>query len=125
MSQDVPQALAAVYQAVYSPLDASDVPHINEVADDMEAEGETLSDDAEPNEDTDPADTFDVAQLQEHLLEASKGVTNETEKEYRRLMGRCLEFLKQKGLIKQSEKLFTSKPDKLVPLWICSWIMHE
>ncbi|KAJ7817609.1 hypothetical protein B0H14DRAFT_2601902 [Mycena olivaceomarginata] len=95
MSQGVPHALAAVYQVVYAPLDAADIPQIDEVTDDLEAEGETLPDDAEPDED-------------EHLLEASKGVTSETDKDYKRLMRRCLEFLKEKGLITANDKFLTN-----------------
>jgi hypothetical protein len=45
----------------------------NEVSEDLEAEGETLLDNAEPDENT------GVSQLQEFLLEPSKGVINEKE----------------------------------------------
>ncbi|KAJ6482430.1 hypothetical protein C8R45DRAFT_791670, partial [Mycena sanguinolenta] len=91
----------------------------HEVCDDLEAEGETLPDDFEPE----TGGVFDVSQLQEFLQEASKGVTNETEKEYKRLMQRCLKFLTDARLIKQDDKFFTNTPGKLVPLCICAWIM--
>ncbi|KAJ7434192.1 hypothetical protein B0H11DRAFT_1757965 [Mycena galericulata] len=127
MSHDVSQVFAAVYQAVYSPENPEDIPHSNEVINDIEGEGETIPDaeQDETNENTSPPVVFNISQLQEHLLEASKGVTNETDKEYRRLMRRCLIFLREKGLIKASDEFFTSSPDKLVPLCICAWIMHE
>ncbi|KAJ7887677.1 hypothetical protein B0H14DRAFT_2498272, partial [Mycena olivaceomarginata] len=35
------------------------------------------------------------------------------------------QILEGHKLIKQDDKFFTSTPDKLVPLCICAWIMHE
>ncbi|KAJ7664879.1 PIN domain-like protein [Mycena rosella] len=96
-----------------------------EPEEDIEAEGETIPDDAELEEDTETPGGFDITKLQENLLEASKGVTNETDKEYKRLMQRCLKFLRGNKLIKESDKFFTNTPNKLVPLCICAWIMHE
>ncbi|KAJ7484462.1 hypothetical protein FB451DRAFT_998133, partial [Mycena latifolia] len=95
----------------------------DEVTDDLEAEGETIPDDAELDEDPEAPDGFDLSKLQENLMEASKGVTNETDKEYKRLMQRCLKFLREKKLIRETDKFFTNAPHKLVPLCICAWIM--
>ncbi|KAJ7826600.1 hypothetical protein B0H14DRAFT_2368119 [Mycena olivaceomarginata] len=119
MSLDVPPKLAALFQAIHNP-EQPDRPFTDEITDDLEAEGETLVDDIEPM-----ADVFDVSKLKEFLLDASKGVTNETEKEYKRLMRRCQEFLKSKRLIKADDEFFTTKPGPLVPLHICAWIMDE
>lgn len=146
MSDSVSPVFAALYKAIHAP-DEVDRPHLNEVIDDIEAEGETLPDDAdsEPDEDTDTSGAFDVSQLQEFLLDASKGVTTETDKEYKRqvqvsfvdnswtllmlahrLMQRCLTFLRKTAkLIKENDNFFTSAPGDLVPLCICAWIMHE
>jgi hypothetical protein len=82
MSSDVPQVFAALYQAIHVPAE-DDRPHADEVTDDIEAEGETIPADAEL-EDPDSLGGFDVSKLQESLLEASKGVNNDTDKEYRR-----------------------------------------
>ncbi|KAK7025662.1 hypothetical protein R3P38DRAFT_2529704, partial [Favolaschia claudopus] len=65
------------------------------------------------------------SQLREHLLDASKGVTTETDKEYRRLMDQCVKFLKANKLIKEEDKFFSKSPSELAPVCICSWIMHE
>ncbi|KAJ7082705.1 hypothetical protein B0H15DRAFT_785580 [Mycena belliarum] len=40
-------------------------------------------------------------------------------------MQRCLKFLREKKLIKESDNFFTSTPNKLAPLCICAWIMEE
>jgi hypothetical protein len=80
MSLDVPPKLAALFQAIHNP-EQPDRPFTDEITDDLEAEGETLVDDIEPM-----ADVFDVSKLKEFLLDASKGVTNETEKEYKRFI---------------------------------------
>ncbi|KAJ7791078.1 hypothetical protein B0H14DRAFT_3423125 [Mycena olivaceomarginata] len=119
MSAPIPHVFEALYQAIHDP-DNPDRPPSSEIEEDLEAEGETLPDDGE-----EPAAPFDLAQLREYLLEASKGVTNETEKEYKRLMRRCLTFLKEKNLIKAEDGFFTKTPDALVPFCICAWIMHE
>ncbi|KAJ7783927.1 hypothetical protein DFH07DRAFT_948919 [Mycena maculata] len=71
------------------------MPHIDEVTDDLEAEGETLPDDAELDEDVDLPGAFDITQLQEHLLEASKGVTNDTDKEYKRFAQDKLQLVRE------------------------------
>jgi hypothetical protein len=81
MSNDVPTVLAALFRAIHDPEEADRSNFGNEVSEDLEAEGETLPDDAEPDENT---GVFDVSQLQKFLQEASKGVTNETGKEYKR-----------------------------------------
>ncbi|KAJ7648509.1 DNA breaking-rejoining enzyme [Mycena rosella] len=83
MSGDVPPVFAALYQAIHAPSEA-DRAHADEVTEDIEAEGETIPDDAELEEDTETPGGFDITKLQENLLEASKGVTNETDKEYKR-----------------------------------------
>ncbi|KAJ7509159.1 hypothetical protein B0H11DRAFT_2216819 [Mycena galericulata] len=72
MSHDVSQVFAAVYQAVYSPENPEDIPHSNEVINDIEGEGETIPDaeQDETNENTSPPVVFNISQLQEHLLEA-------------------------------------------------------
>ena len=85
MSHNVPPAFAALYQAIHAP-DNDDTPNADEITDDIEAEGETLPEDFEPEEDTDASGAFDVSQLQEFLLDASKGVSNETDKEYKRFV---------------------------------------
>ncbi|KAJ7882730.1 hypothetical protein B0H14DRAFT_2565125, partial [Mycena olivaceomarginata] len=77
MSAPIPHVFEALYQAIHDP-DNPDRPPSSEIEEDLEAEGETLPDDGE-----EPAAPFDLAQLREYLLEASKGVTNETEKEYK------------------------------------------
>jgi hypothetical protein len=80
MPDTVPPVFAALYRAIHDP-DEPDRPHSGEIEEDLEAEGETLPDDSE---DGDTPAAFDLSQLQEFLLEASKGVTNETDKEYKR-----------------------------------------
>ncbi|KAK7037921.1 hypothetical protein R3P38DRAFT_3311188 [Favolaschia claudopus] len=114
MSNGLPPNLAALCQAIHN-VSEEDRPYSGEIEDDIEAEGETL-----------PADSiYDVSQLQEHLLDASKGVTNETDKEYRRLMKQCVQFLKENKLIQEDDKFFSKSPNALVPFCICAWIMHE
>jgi len=94
MSRDVPPVLAALYQAIHAPEEADRAP-TDEIIEDLEAEGETLPDAAEPDEDTDAPGTFDISQLQEFLLDASKGVTNDTDKEYKRYVERYIAWWRQ------------------------------
>ncbi|KAJ7029853.1 hypothetical protein C8F04DRAFT_1264576 [Mycena alexandri] len=124
MSEGVPPALVALHNTIHS-TDDPDRPHMNEVTDDIEAEGETIPDYVEEDEDTDAPSTFDISKLQDFLLEASKGVTEDTDLQYKRLMQRCLKFWKENKLIKETDKFFTTAPNALVPLCICAWIMSE
>ncbi|KAK7062101.1 hypothetical protein R3P38DRAFT_3303144 [Favolaschia claudopus] len=113
MSSEIPPIFTTIYEAIHHASN-EDRPYSGEIEDDIEAEGETLTE-----------DIYDVSQLREHLLDASKGVTNETDKEYRRLMSQCLQFLKENKLIKADDKFFGKNPSELVPFCICAWIMHE
>ncbi|KAJ7602151.1 hypothetical protein FB45DRAFT_761277 [Roridomyces roridus] len=83
---------------------------------------------------------MDIAELQGVLAEASKGVTEDTDKEYKRqvsihlaiarltdfrLMNKCREYLISVKLIKPGDAFFTKNPGDLTPLCICLWIMSE
>ncbi|KAK7013549.1 hypothetical protein R3P38DRAFT_3322519 [Favolaschia claudopus] len=114
MSSEIPPIFTTIYQAIHNASE-EDRAYSGEIEDDIEAEGETLPEDS----------IYDVSQLQEHLLDASKGVTNETDKEYRRLMKQCLQFLKDNKLIQDDNKFFSKSPSALTPFCICAWIMHE
>ncbi|KAK6989001.1 hypothetical protein R3P38DRAFT_3331736 [Favolaschia claudopus] len=114
MSSEIPPIFTTIYQAIHNASE-EDYAHSGEIQDDLDAEGETLPE----------GSIYDVSQLQEHLLDASKGVTNETDKEYRRLMKQCLQFLKENKLIQEDDKFFSKSPSVLVPFCICAWIMHE
>jgi hypothetical protein len=82
MSDGVPPVFAALFRAIHEGNEA-DKAHRNEIEEDIEAEGETLLDNSGQEDDNSPA-PFDISQLQEFLLDASKGVTGETDKEYKR-----------------------------------------
>ncbi|KAJ7803541.1 DNA breaking-rejoining enzyme [Mycena olivaceomarginata] len=77
---DVPPVFATLFRVIHEPHEA-DKPHRNEIEEDIEAEGETLPD--TEHDDGEPA-ALDISQLQEFLLDASKGVTSDTDKEYKR-----------------------------------------
>ncbi|KAJ7807125.1 DNA breaking-rejoining enzyme [Mycena olivaceomarginata] len=77
---DVPPVFATLFRVIHEPHEA-DQPHRNEIEEDIEAEGETLPD--TEHDDGEPA-ALDISQLQEFLLDASKGVTSDTDKEYKR-----------------------------------------
>ncbi|KAJ7737404.1 hypothetical protein B0H14DRAFT_3117790 [Mycena olivaceomarginata] len=77
---DVPPVFATLFRVIHEPHEA-DQPHRNKIEEDIEAEGETLPD--TEHDDGEPA-ALDISQLQEFLLDASKGVTSDTDKEYKR-----------------------------------------
>ncbi|KAK7001192.1 hypothetical protein R3P38DRAFT_3327245 [Favolaschia claudopus] len=114
MSSDIPLIFTTIRKVIHN-ANETDPVYAEEIEDDIEAEPETLPQDS----------VYNVSQLWEHLLDASKGVTTETGKEYRRLMDQCVKFLKANKLIKEEDKFFSKSPSELAPVCICSWIMHE
>ncbi|KAK7025742.1 hypothetical protein R3P38DRAFT_3316397 [Favolaschia claudopus] len=114
MSSDIPLIFTTIRKVIHN-ANETDPVYAEEIEDDIEAEPETLPQDS----------VYNVSQLWEHLLDASKGVTTETDKEYRRLMDQCVKFLKANKLIKEEDKFFSKSPSELAPVCICSWIMHE
>ncbi|KIJ08191.1 hypothetical protein PAXINDRAFT_158207 [Paxillus involutus ATCC 200175] len=95
---------------------------LQEVADDVAAEQETLpvSEAATDVDELGP----EFAQLQATLLEASKGVTDGTDMEYKRLMQQCEAFLVSMGLLRNGEVFFCRTPRREVPTFIVAWIMN-
>ncbi|KAJ8581897.1 hypothetical protein M405DRAFT_868294 [Rhizopogon salebrosus TDB-379] len=57
-------------------------------------------------------------------MEASKGVTEGTDAEYKRLMNACLSFLNGTGLLGANEEVFSKKPWADMPWLIVAWIMN-
>ncbi|KAG1897686.1 uncharacterized protein F5891DRAFT_903051, partial [Suillus fuscotomentosus] len=62
--------------------------------------------------------------LQSTLMEASKGVTEGTNAEYKRLMNSCVSFLRGLHLLGPSEDFFSKKPRRDMPWLIVAWIMN-
>ncbi|KAK6987781.1 hypothetical protein R3P38DRAFT_3229937 [Favolaschia claudopus] len=99
MSTEIPPILATIRQVIHAANEA-DRAFDDEIEEDIEAEGKTLLEE----------NIYDVSQLREHLLDASKGVTTKTNKEYRRLMKQCVQFLQKNKLIQADDKFFTKTP---------------
>ena len=155
---------AGLFQRLNVNKDASDMPSAAEVVDDYEGEQETLDlqsgtgeideDNADINneegEDDDSGDedagdeaSVGFSGLKDVVKNASKGVTEGTDGEYRRSvhtvtvrhyhrsvsnccisqMARCTQFLVTKGLIRDGESFFSATPCSNAPLLITAWIM--
>ncbi|KAG1869936.1 hypothetical protein F4604DRAFT_1584203 [Suillus subluteus] len=69
-------------------------------------------------------DAPDFAMLQSTLMEASKGVTEGTDNEYKRLMNLCLSFLIGIHLLGPDKDFFIKKPRPDSPWLIVAWIMN-
>jgi hypothetical protein len=142
--------------ATLDPDNEEERPSATQIIDDYEGEQETLlsccADIELGDEEEDPAmdveDDNDVggitgfSQLNDTVRNASKGVTEGTDAEYKRSvsmattifvlhfiflgdsqMARFISFLTQKGLIKTGESFFSSTPHRNSPLYIAAWIM--
>ncbi|KAK6988966.1 hypothetical protein R3P38DRAFT_3331733 [Favolaschia claudopus] len=107
MSSDIPLIFTTIRKVIHN-ANETDPVYAEEIEDDIEAEAETVPED----------NVYNVSQLWEHLLDASKGVTTETDKEYRRLMDQCVKFLKANKLIKDEDKFFSKSPSELAPVCI-------
>ncbi|KAG1724756.1 uncharacterized protein EDB91DRAFT_1170028 [Suillus paluster] len=99
---------------------------IDEIEEDVAAEQETI---IEPGAglktaNTGSIDTPDFVKLQMTLMEASKGVTDGTDAEYKRLMNSCVSFAIRIRLLGPDEEFFSKRPRADAPLVIVAWIMN-
>jgi hypothetical protein len=148
-------AFAGLFATLH-PDNEAERPSTTEVIDDYEGEQETLLSccaDVEPGDEEedlgmDIDDDGDMEnngflQLNNTVRNASKGVTEGTDAEYKRSvsmatisltdfiisgdsqMAQCISFLTQKGLIKTGESFFSSTPDPNSPVYISAWIMDK
>ena len=138
-------------------LEKDDVPSAAEVVDDYEAEQETIdlqnsggdldggeenADDSNSEDDEGDEASAGLSGLEDVLKNASKGITEGTEGEYRRSeydciflagylwltlptsqMAKCSQFLIANKLIPSNEPFFSTTPCANAPLLITAWIM--
>ncbi|KAN0137547.1 hypothetical protein V8E53_004598 [Lactarius tabidus] len=88
-----------------------------DVGDDLDGEGETI-----PN--LEEGDSNAVAEMLKTVNSVSKGVSEGTHDEYRRLIAQCKEFLIRKKLV-PPEQFFCERPHRHAPEYIVMWIMDE
>lgn len=62
--------------------------------------------------------------FQATLLDASKGVTEGTDAEYKRLMQQCQRFLVGMGWLRGDESFYSNQPHRDAPTFIIAWIMN-
>ncbi|KAJ7107690.1 hypothetical protein C8R44DRAFT_885104 [Mycena epipterygia] len=67
----------------------------------------------------------DMTAMRAVITEASKGVVDGTDAEYKRHHKLCEAFLQSKGFLKEGEKFFTDTPHKDAPALIVAWIMDR
>jgi hypothetical protein len=145
-------AFAGLFATLH-PANEEEQPSATQIIDDYEGEQETLLShcaDIEPSDEEedcsmnvdDKGEITGFSQLNDTVRNASKGVTEGTDAEYKRSvsmattifaphfiflgdsqMARCTSFLTQKGLIKTGESFFSSTPNPNSPLYIAAWIM--
>ncbi|KAG2358106.1 hypothetical protein BDR07DRAFT_1489868 [Suillus spraguei] len=107
------------YPGLYSALAIPDtVLELDDVADDVAAEQETL-----PSESPADSVTDGLLSLQETLKHVSKGISDSTESEYKRLILNCDTFLREHGLLQDGESLFSRQPRREAAYLIVAWIM--
>ncbi|KIK77859.1 hypothetical protein PAXRUDRAFT_165548 [Paxillus rubicundulus Ve08.2h10] len=104
-----------------SPTTASTL-ELLDVSDDMTAEQEILPVAATATNVRDLGEEF--TQLQATLLDASKGVTEGMDAEYKRLMQQCEFFLIDMGWLQHNELFFCKTPHPEAPAFIVAWIMN-
>ncbi|KAN0137248.1 hypothetical protein V8E53_004958 [Lactarius tabidus] len=85
------------------------------VQDDLDGEKETVA--------VDEGNT-NLMELLSTVNEVSKGVSDGTHAEYRRLISQCEEFLDQRELVPRGQ-FFSNRPHKYAPQLIVVWIMKE
>ncbi|KAG2354915.1 hypothetical protein BDR07DRAFT_1493931 [Suillus spraguei] len=99
------------------------------IEEDVAAEQETLIRPSSGKEQSAPTmnmsmDASEFAKLQVTLMEVSKGVTEGTDAEYKRLMNSCLAFAVGTRLLETDEEFFSKRPQPNAPWIIVAWIMN-
>ncbi|KAH9032741.1 hypothetical protein EDB84DRAFT_1438558 [Lactarius hengduanensis] len=112
------------FAGVLGNIEPSNPADVNTVMDDLEGECETIPDLEEADGALDGARNASVTDLLTTVNDASRGVSDRTHDEYRRLIAQCTEFLVQTNLVAPSE-FFSDKPHPYAPQFIVAWIMNE
>jgi hypothetical protein len=147
--------LLAGLRQTLNPENEDDEPSATEISDDCDGEQETIDlqtseslcedsdNDSDDDEDEDDKQTHaEFAKLADVVKNASKGVTEGTDSEYRRFlllscllwvlssdhcstsqMAKCIQFLVSKKLIHDGDAFFSASPGENTPLLITAWIM--
>ncbi|KAG2045330.1 hypothetical protein BDR03DRAFT_1004485 [Suillus americanus] len=113
------------YPGLYNALATPDtVLELDDVADDVAAEQETLtSESPEVLADSSTSVMDGLSSLQETLKHVLKGISDSTESEYKRLISNCDTFLKEHSLLQDGESLFSRPPRREAAYLIVAWIM--
>ncbi|KAN0135138.1 hypothetical protein V8E53_007029 [Lactarius tabidus] len=118
MSELDPELFAGVLSNMGPPSDPNpSLEELNQqaVQDDLDGEKETVA--------VDEGNT-NLMELLSTVNEVSKGVSDGTHAEYRRLISQCEEFLDQRELVPRGQ-FFSNRPHKYAPQLIVVWIMKE
>ncbi|KII83176.1 hypothetical protein PLICRDRAFT_180671 [Plicaturopsis crispa FD-325 SS-3] len=108
-------AFAGVRTAVKS-ADSTDPIDVGQIQDDIDGEQDCYP----------PVPPISGARkLEDVMRDASKGVTDATDAEYKRLNKQCTVFMRDQGLIAKDAEFFSSNPITNALLYIAAWIMHE
>ncbi|KAG6884566.1 hypothetical protein C0992_006083 [Termitomyces sp. T32_za158] len=87
--------------------------------------GEDSSDESEADADLKSSSKLRTSLiLEKTILEASKGVTEGTDAEYKSQMRRCVDFLQREKLIEEGDSFFKEEPCSNAPSLIVAWIMN-
>ncbi|KAF7357671.1 hypothetical protein MSAN_01363700 [Mycena sanguinolenta] len=124
-----------------SPIE--DGPAQDEIDDDIEGEQQTMefddhevpdlvydsddedSEDEDSDADCDSDGDAKMKDLKAVIKEASKGVVESTDAEYKRLNKQCEKFIHDAGFISEDEDFFTNKPHPQSAIFIVAWIMSR
>ncbi|KAJ6622744.1 hypothetical protein B0H10DRAFT_2214072 [Mycena sp. CBHHK59/15] len=137
----------AIRPSSWEDASAEDQPAQDEIDDDIEGEKETLDlqelpgegdvdedklsasgDDSDSDSDGEREDSdgdAKMADLRTIITEASKGVTDDTDAEYKRIIKLCEKFVHVKGFIKEGRAFFTNTPHTESAAFIVAWIMDR
>lgn len=111
-----PKGLKAALEEQVSP---------DEVADDVDGEAEAHDAEAWTSCTRSHAAASIHADALTTIENAAKGVTDQTELEYRRLMDSFNFWLTKEGYIREGESIFDGEPPEQTPTYIAMWILQE
>ncbi|KAG2755634.1 hypothetical protein P692DRAFT_20716943 [Suillus brevipes Sb2] len=112
------------YPGLYNALATPDTAlELDDVVDDVAAEQETLTSPEVSADNGSTGATDELSSLRETLKHISKGISDGTESEYKRLISNCDTFLREHGFLQDGKSLFSRPPRQEAAYLIVAWIM--
>ncbi|KAI5822245.1 hypothetical protein K523DRAFT_422137 [Schizophyllum commune Tattone D] len=127
-SPTLPSFVEASIQQVLYPSETADAAGDDEMEDDLTGKQETFAEDKQEANYSDEGvvdEIKDPHTLVAQVRQFAQGVTEDTDKEYRRMGAQCLDFLVKHKFMSANDPWYCKRPLQHADYFIIAWIMYH